>query len=74
VKLGIKEKGEEEGCRERKVHILNKWWEIMIIYSKEMKTTRRRVEEAIKKTGKIVFLLLRWDFNGRVGERGERNW
>jgi hypothetical protein len=33
MKLGITEKGEEEGCRERKVHILNKWWEIMIIYS-----------------------------------------
>jgi hypothetical protein len=48
VKLGIKEKRqekrEEEGYMERKVHIDNKWWKIMIIYSKEMKTTRRRVD------------------------------
>jgi hypothetical protein len=33
---------------ERKVHIGNKWWKIMTIYSKEMKTTRRRVEDAMK--------------------------
>jgi hypothetical protein len=50
VKLGIKEKrqekGEEEGCMERKVHIGSKWCRIMTIYSKEMKTTRRRVEDA----------------------------
>jgi hypothetical protein len=35
VKLRIKEKrqekGEEEGCMERKVHIGNKWWKIMTI-------------------------------------------
>jgi hypothetical protein len=59
VKLGIKEKrqekGEEEGCMEKKVHIGNKWWKIMTIYSKEMKTRRRRVEDAIKKTEKIVY-------------------
>jgi hypothetical protein len=52
VKLGIKEKrqekGEEEGCMERKVHIGNKWCRIMTIYSEEMKTTRRRVEDAMK--------------------------
>jgi hypothetical protein len=46
VKLGIKEKrqekGEEEECMERKVHIGNKWWKIMTIYKKERKTTRRR--------------------------------
>jgi hypothetical protein len=33
VKLGIEEKrqekGEEEGCMERKGHIGNKWWKIM---------------------------------------------
>jgi hypothetical protein len=41
VKLGIKEKRQENGRRrmERKVYIGNKWWEIMTIYSKEMKTT-----------------------------------
>jgi hypothetical protein len=35
VKLGIKEKrqekGEKEGCMERKVHMGNKWWKIMTI-------------------------------------------
>jgi hypothetical protein len=35
VKLGIKEKrqekGEDEGCMERKVYIGNKWWKIMTI-------------------------------------------
>jgi hypothetical protein len=51
VKLRIKEKRPEkgeEGCMKRKVHIGNKWWKIMTIYSKEMKTTRRRVEDAMK--------------------------
>jgi hypothetical protein len=33
MKLGIKEKEEEEGCLERKVHIGNKWWKIMAIHS-----------------------------------------
>jgi hypothetical protein len=33
---------------ERKVHIGIKWWKIRIIYSKEMKTIRSRVEEAMK--------------------------
>jgi hypothetical protein len=38
---------------ERKVHIGNKWWKIRIIYSKEMKTIRSRVEDAMKrKTGR----------------------
>jgi hypothetical protein len=64
VKLGIKEKrqekGEEEECMERKVHIGNKWWKIMTIYKKERKTTRRRTL--------LVY------FNGRKGERGARNW
>jgi hypothetical protein len=32
---------------ERKVHIGNKWWKKMIIYSKEIKT-RRGVEDAMK--------------------------
>jgi hypothetical protein len=33
---------------ERKVRIGSKWWKIMTIYSKEMKTSRRRVEDAMK--------------------------
>jgi hypothetical protein len=49
VKMWIKEKGEEEGCIERNVQIGSKWWKIMTIYSKEMKTTRRGVEYTIKK-------------------------
>jgi hypothetical protein len=71
VKLGIKEKqqeqGEEEGCMERKVHIGNKWWKIITIYSKEMKTTTR-VEE-----NREDRILSGEDFNGRIGEREARN-
>jgi hypothetical protein len=33
---------------ERKVNIGNKWWKIMTIYSKEVKTIRTRVEDAMK--------------------------
>jgi hypothetical protein len=73
VKLGIKEKrqekGKEEGCMERKVHIGNKCWKIMTIYSKEMKTTRRSVEDALKKDREDR-VLLGGDFIGRIGERG----
>jgi hypothetical protein len=32
MKWGIKEKEEEDGCMERKVHIGNKWWKIMAIH------------------------------------------
>jgi hypothetical protein len=77
VKLGFKEKrkenGEEAGWIERKVHIDNKWWKIMTIYSKEMKTTRRRVEDAMKENWEDR-ILLGGDFNGRTRERGARNW
>jgi hypothetical protein len=76
VKLRIKEKrqekGKEEGCMERKVHIGNKWWKIMTIYSKERKKTPRRVEDAMKEN-KEDRMLLRGDFNGRIGERRARN-
>jgi hypothetical protein len=72
VKLGFKEKRKENGI-ERKVHIDNKWWKIMTIYSKEMKTTRRRVEDAMKENWEDR-ILLGGDFNGRTGERGARNW
>jgi hypothetical protein len=71
VKLRIKEKGEEEGCMERKVHIGNKWWKIMTIYSKEMKTTRRRIEDVMKENREDC-ILLGEDFNGRIGERGTK--
>jgi peptide subunit release factor 1 (eRF1) len=63
VKLGIKEKRQEkrqeEGCMEWKVHIGNKWWKIMITYNKEMKTTRRRVEDAMKENMED-YILLEW--------------
>jgi hypothetical protein len=87
VKLGFKEKrkenGEEAGWIERKVHIDNKWWKIMTIYSKEMKTTRRRVEDAMKENWEDR-ILLGGDFNGRTekeeqeignrrGEMGKEN-
>jgi hypothetical protein len=40
---------------ERNVQIGNKWWKTMTIYCKEMKTTRRGVEDTIKKTEKIAY-------------------
>jgi hypothetical protein len=71
VKFGIKEKrqetGEEEECIGRNVHIGNKWWKIMTIYSKEMKTTIRRVEDTMK-DNREEFMLLGEDFNERIGE------
>jgi hypothetical protein len=73
--LGIKEKrqekGEEEECMQRNIHIGNKWWKIMTIYSKEMKTTRTGVEDTITKNREKCMLMGR-DFNGRIGERGAR--
>jgi endonuclease/exonuclease/phosphatase (EEP) superfamily protein YafD len=76
VKLKIKEKrqenGEEEGCMDKKVHIGNKWWKIMRIYSKEVKKTRILVKDAIKENREDP-ILLGGDFNGRIGERGARN-
>jgi hypothetical protein len=44
----------------------------MTIYCKEMKTTRRRVEDAMKENREDR-ILLGGDFNGRMGERGARN-
>jgi hypothetical protein len=84
VKLGIKEKreekGEEEGCMERKVHVGNKWWKIMTIYSKEMKTTkktcRRRNERKQGRSytlGKGVQRKNRRKRSKKVG-RGEGGW
>jgi hypothetical protein len=45
----------------------------MTIYSKEMKTTRRRVEDA-RTENRENCILLGGDFNGRIRERGARNW
>jgi hypothetical protein len=47
---------------------------IMTIYSKEMKTTRRRRVENAMKEKREDRILLGGDFNGRIGERGARNW
>jgi hypothetical protein len=72
--LAIKEKRQEmgeEGRVERKFYRGNKWWKIMTIYIKEMKTTRRCVEDAMKEN-KDDRILLGGDFNGRIGERGEK--
>jgi hypothetical protein len=68
-----REEGEEEGCMETKVHIGNKWCKIITMNSKEMKTTRRRVDDAMKENREDC-ILLGGDFNGRIGERGARNW
>jgi hypothetical protein len=43
------------------------------VYSKEMKTTTRRVEDTMKKD-KEECMLVGADFNGRIGSRGARNW
>jgi hypothetical protein len=68
-----KEKGEEEGYMERNVHIDNEWWKIVTVYSKEMRKTTRRVENTMK-MDREECMLLGGDFNGRIGERGARNW
>jgi hypothetical protein len=77
VKLGIKEKsqerGEEEGCMERNVHIGNEWSKILTVCRKEMRTTTRRVENTMKKDREEC-MLVGGNFNGRIGERGGRNW
>jgi hypothetical protein len=74
VKLGIKEKGEEEGCMERNIYTYRQYVvKIMTIYSKEMKTTIRGVEDTIKENREEC-KILGGDFNGRIGERGARNW
>jgi hypothetical protein len=77
VKLGIKEKGEQQGCKEIKVHIGNKWWKIRTIYSKEVKKTRRRVEDAMKENREECMLMGGY-FNGRKRSRklgrGEGGW
>jgi hypothetical protein len=45
----------------------------MTIYSKEIKITISRVEYAIKGNREDC-TLLGGNFNGRIGERGARNW
>jgi hypothetical protein len=57
---------------ETKVHIGNKWCKIITMNSKEMKTTRRRVEDAVKENREDC-ILLGGDFNVRIVERGARN-
>jgi hypothetical protein len=85
LKLGIKEKKQEkrekEGCLERNVQIGNKWCKIMTVYSKEMKTTRRGVEDTIKEIREKSMLIQReeieengWEVlngNKQVDEEGE---
>jgi hypothetical protein len=59
--LGIKEKRHEKvkegGCMERNIQIGNKWWKIMTIYSKELKTTGRGVEDTIKENREECMLM-----------------
>jgi hypothetical protein len=44
----------------------------MTIYSKEMKTARRRVQDTMKENRRD-YLLLGGDFNGGIGEREARS-
>jgi hypothetical protein len=50
----------------------HEWWKIITIYSKEIKTTTRRVEDT-KKEDIEECRLLGGDFNGRIGEREAKN-
>jgi hypothetical protein len=62
-----------ENVHKRKTYIKdNKRRKIMTIYSKEVKRTRRRVEDAMKENREEC-MLMRGDFNRRIGERGARN-
>ncbi|KAH0812368.1 hypothetical protein GEV33_010423 [Tenebrio molitor] len=73
-----KVKSYREGCMERKVHIGNKWWKIMTIYSKEMKTTRRRVEDAMEENREECMLMggggLQRENRRKRSGRGEGGW
>jgi hypothetical protein len=77
LKLGIEEKrnekGVEEGYMERNVHIDNEWWKIITVYSKEMRTTTRQVENTMK-MDREECMLVGGDFNGRIGASGAKNW
>jgi hypothetical protein len=57
LKLGIKEKrqekGEEEICMERKVHIGNKWWKIMTKYSRDESNKRPYRRRHERKQGRM---------------------
>jgi hypothetical protein len=57
----------------KKLYVGNEWWKIITVYSKEMRTTTRRVENTVKKDREEC-MLVGGDFNGRIGERGARNW
>jgi hypothetical protein len=50
----------------------NEWWKILTVYSKEMRTTTRRVENTMKKDREVC-MLVGGDFSGRIWERGARN-
>jgi hypothetical protein len=58
---------------ERNVHIGNEWWKIITVYNKEMRITTGRVENTMK-MDREECMLVGGDFNGRIGERGARNW
>jgi hypothetical protein len=62
-----------ENVHKRKTYIKdNKRRKIMTIYSKEVKRTRRRVEDAMKENREEC-MLMQGDFNRKIGERGARN-
>jgi hypothetical protein len=62
-----------ENVHKRKAYIKgNESRKIITIYSKEVKRTRRRVEDAMKENREEC-MLMRGDFNRRIGERGAIN-
>jgi endonuclease/exonuclease/phosphatase family metal-dependent hydrolase len=69
----MKRKGGRTRMHGKKLYVGNEWWKIITVYSKEMRTTTRRVENTVKKDREEC-MLVGGDFNGRIGERGARNW
>jgi hypothetical protein len=81
--IGIKEKrpekGEKEECMETNVHIDNKWWKIMTIYSKD-KYNNKRCRRYNKRKQRILYALGR-GFQGqnrrkrnkKLGREGKEN-
>jgi uncharacterized ferritin-like protein (DUF455 family) len=57
VKLWIKEKGDEEGCMERNVHIGNKWWKIMTICQQRDEDNNKRWQRYNKKNQRRLYAL-----------------
>lgn len=54
---------------ERKVEVQGKVWRIITVYSKEMKETKKTIEEVVE-GGSAERLIIGGDFNAKIGEEG----